>query len=110
MPTPNLYRGCGGRDQETMAGAVISVSARVTGSAYRQRLSRKASSLSRGRYWPGTVDDGGGGSWWRLFVGEVGGEVDAGRSQIGVTEPQGDDGRVDPGLQQRHRAAVTQYV
>ena len=27
-----------------------------------------------------------------------------------MTEPEGDDGRVDPGLQQRHCAAMTQHV
>ena len=45
-----------------------------------------------------------------FFDGHVGVQVDVGGTEVGVTEPEGDDGGVDPGLQQRHGAAVTQHV
>ena len=45
-----------------------------------------------------------------LFDGHVGVQVDVGRADVGVAEPEGDDRGVDPGLQQRHGAAVAQHV
>ncbi len=37
-------------------------------------------------------------------------EVGLGGTDVGVSQPERDDGGVDAGLQQRHRAAVSQYV
>ena len=45
-----------------------------------------------------------------LFEGHVGVEVGLGRSEVGVTEPERDDGGVDTGMEERHRAAVAQDV
>jgi hypothetical protein len=44
------------------------------------------------------------------FDGHVGVDVGVCGSAVGVAEPQGDDGGVDSGVEQRHRAAVTQDV
>ena len=55
-------------------------------------------------------------SGWReegegaFFDGHVGVDVLLGGAGVGVAEPQGDDGAVDAGLEQRHRAAVAEHV
>ena len=56
-----------------------------------------------GRGWGGAFEGS-------LLDGHVGVEVDVGGSQVGVSEPAGDDGGVDTGLEQGHRAAVTEHV
>ena len=45
-----------------------------------------------------------------LLDGHVGVEVGVGGANVGVAEPERDDGGVDPGLQQGHGAAVAEHV
>ncbi len=45
-----------------------------------------------------------------LFDRHVGVDVGLGRADVCVAEPEGDHGAVDAGVQQRHRAAVSEHV
>jgi hypothetical protein len=45
-----------------------------------------------------------------LLEGHVGLQVDLRGGDVFVAEPQGDDGDVDPGVEQAHRGCVTQDV
>lgn len=45
-----------------------------------------------------------------FFHAEVGVEVDLGGAYVFVAEPEGDDGKVDAGLEESHGAGVTKRV
>jgi len=45
-----------------------------------------------------------------LFDGHVGVQVGGGGANVGVSEPEGDDGRVDPVLQKVHGAGMPKDV
>jgi hypothetical protein len=45
-----------------------------------------------------------------FFDGDVGVEVGGGGADVGVTEPEGDDGGVDAVVEQVHGAGVSEHV